>query len=253
METWDAICTRRNVRVYEDGPLSAEELDRIVEAGWRSPSAQNLQRWDFVVCTDRAQLQALSGIWRGAGHLAGAAAAIVMVAPVTERAQDPPAHRVRPRSGDDGDDAGRGRPRHRQRALLGRRPGRGPTDPGRTRGPLLRLHAGPGPAGRPTPASHPAPRSATLRRGRPPGRLVARCRWADVARATAPVGDRDGGQVVGDWCGSGGLRSGALIRGLIRRPFRPRARGRCRRPTRRRAARSGRGRPCRCRCPRRTR
>jgi len=84
METWDAICSRRNVRVYEDRPLSAEELDRIVEAGWRSPSAQNLQRWDFVVCTDRAQLQALSRIWRGAGHLAGAAAAIVMAAPVTD-------------------------------------------------------------------------------------------------------------------------------------------------------------------------
>jgi nitroreductase len=84
METWDAIRSRRNVRLYEDRPLSAEELDRIVEAGWRSPSAQNLQRWDFVVCTDRAQLQALSGVWRGAGHLAGAAAAVVMVAPVTE-------------------------------------------------------------------------------------------------------------------------------------------------------------------------
>ena len=84
MESWDAICSRRNVRIYEDRPLSAEEVDRIVEAGWRSPSAQNLQRWDFVVCTDRAQLQALSGIWRGAGHLAAAAAAIVMVAPVTD-------------------------------------------------------------------------------------------------------------------------------------------------------------------------
>src|SRR5215217_417399 len=83
METWDAIRSRRNVRVYADRALAPEELDRIVEAGWRSPSAQNLQRWDFVVCTDRAQLQALSGIWRGAGHLAGAAA-IVMVAPVTD-------------------------------------------------------------------------------------------------------------------------------------------------------------------------
>ena len=87
METWDAIRSRRNVRVYEDRPLSPEELDRIAEAGWRSPSAQNLQRWDFVLSTDRSQLQALSGIWRGAGHLAGAAAAIVMVAPVTEEAR----------------------------------------------------------------------------------------------------------------------------------------------------------------------
>jgi nitroreductase len=84
METWDAIRSRRNVRVYEDRPVEATDLDRILEAGWRSPSAQNLQRWDFVAVTDRSQLQELSGIWRGAGHVAGAAAAIVLVAPVTE-------------------------------------------------------------------------------------------------------------------------------------------------------------------------
>jgi len=87
VETWDAIRCRRNVRVYTDQLITAEELDRILEAGWRSPSAQNLQRWDFVACTDRVQLQALSGIWRGAGHLATAAAAIVMVAPVTDDAR----------------------------------------------------------------------------------------------------------------------------------------------------------------------
>jgi len=79
METWDAITARRNVRDYKDRPLPADALERILEAAWRAPSARNVQPWDFVVVTDRAQLQELSQVWRGAGHVAGAAAAVVIV------------------------------------------------------------------------------------------------------------------------------------------------------------------------------
>src|SRR5690242_3026565 len=43
METWDAIRARRNVRSFEERPIPSEELDRILEAGWRSPSASNRQ------------------------------------------------------------------------------------------------------------------------------------------------------------------------------------------------------------------
>ena len=78
METWDAIRARRNVRAYEDRPIQPADLERILEAGWRSPSASNRQPWDFVVVTDRSQLQALTAVWVGARHLAGAAAAVVM-------------------------------------------------------------------------------------------------------------------------------------------------------------------------------
>ena len=49
METWDAIRARRNVRVYTEQPIAAPDLDRILEAGHRSPSSQNSQPWDFVV------------------------------------------------------------------------------------------------------------------------------------------------------------------------------------------------------------
>ena len=117
-------------------------------------------------------------------------------------AEDPPAHRVRPRPGDDGDDAGRGRPRHRQRALLGRRPGRGPTDPGRARGPLLRLHAGLGPAGRPTrcapsgaPTGDPSTRSSTAAAGS----------TLPLGRRRAPP-PRPGTGAVGRWWGTGAVR-----------------------------------------------
>lgn len=79
METWDAIRARRNTRTYLPDPVSAADLDRIAEAGRRAPSAGNRQHWDFIIVTDRPQLQELSTVWRGAGHVAGAAAAIALV------------------------------------------------------------------------------------------------------------------------------------------------------------------------------
>jgi nitroreductase len=84
METWDAIRARRNVRSYRTDPVPAEDLERIAEAGWRAPSASNRQHWDFIIVTDPDQLRALSTVWRGAGHIAGAAAAIALVVPIVD-------------------------------------------------------------------------------------------------------------------------------------------------------------------------
>ncbi len=84
METWDAITSRRNVREFADRPVSDRDLDQILEAGRRSPSSQNWQPWDFILVTDRAQLQQLSAVAPGAGHLAGAAAAIALIAPAQD-------------------------------------------------------------------------------------------------------------------------------------------------------------------------
>jgi nitroreductase len=84
VETWDAIRARRNVRVYADRPIAEADLDRILEAGRRTPSSSNQQRWDFVVCTDRDQLTELSRVWRGAGHVAASAATVALVAPVAD-------------------------------------------------------------------------------------------------------------------------------------------------------------------------
>jgi nitroreductase len=79
VETWDAIRARRNVRSYDDRSIAPEHLDRILEAGRRSPSASNRQKWDFVLVTDPAQLRELSTVWVGASHVATAKAAIVLV------------------------------------------------------------------------------------------------------------------------------------------------------------------------------
>ena len=84
MDTWDALTARRNVRSYADRPIPPADLDRILEAGRRSPSASNRQKWDFVVATDRQQLTDLGTVWQGARHVPGSAATIVLVLPEPE-------------------------------------------------------------------------------------------------------------------------------------------------------------------------
>jgi nitroreductase len=81
MQTWEAITSRRNVRSFADRPIAAADLDRILEAGRRSPSSQNWQPWDFVPVTERSVLTELAKVFRGAGHVAHSAATIVVVGP----------------------------------------------------------------------------------------------------------------------------------------------------------------------------
>jgi nitroreductase len=84
MQTWEAITARRNVRSFTDRPIPAADLDQILEAGRRSPSSQNWQPWDFILVTDRDQLRELAKVWRGAGHVSGSAATIVVIGPAAD-------------------------------------------------------------------------------------------------------------------------------------------------------------------------
>lgn len=80
MQTLDSIQARRNVRQYTDQPVAREDLERILEAGRRSPSAGNGQPWNFVVVTDRDRLVELAKAWeRGGRHIAKSAATIAFV------------------------------------------------------------------------------------------------------------------------------------------------------------------------------
>jgi nitroreductase len=91
METWDAIRARRNVRQYTDQPIAREDLERVLDAGRRTPSASNGQPWDFVVVTDREQLVELAKAWDvGGKHIARSAATIALVAkePTDTRERD---------------------------------------------------------------------------------------------------------------------------------------------------------------------
>ena len=81
MDVRTAIATKRAVRRFEDRPVDAHALDRILWAGRRAGSSKNLQRWEFIICRDRAHLVELAALGPWAGHLAGAPLAIALVTP----------------------------------------------------------------------------------------------------------------------------------------------------------------------------
>jgi nitroreductase len=83
VETWDAIRARRNTREYQDRPIDPTDLDRILEAGRRSPSSMNEQPWDFIVVTDRGTLERMADLWRWGAHIRNAAAAIALLSPTS--------------------------------------------------------------------------------------------------------------------------------------------------------------------------
>lgn len=81
METWQAIDSLRVVRSFSDRALEADHLRRILDAGRRTGSSKNRQAWAFIVVRDRAHLAELATVGPYAGHLAGAAAAVALIAP----------------------------------------------------------------------------------------------------------------------------------------------------------------------------
>ena len=86
---WEAIASIRVIRAFADRPLEPDHLDRILRAGRRAGSSKNMQRWTFIVCRDRAHLEALAAVGPWAGHLAGAAVGIALVTPDPRGALDP--------------------------------------------------------------------------------------------------------------------------------------------------------------------
>jgi len=50
MDIFSAMLTRRSARAYLETPVSRQDIEMILAAAGRAPSAINLQPWEFVVC-----------------------------------------------------------------------------------------------------------------------------------------------------------------------------------------------------------
>lgn len=74
----DAIFTRTSVRSYEERPVEADKIERILRAAMAAPSAVNQQPWEFYVVTDKAVLAELSLASPYMGMTAKAPVAIVL-------------------------------------------------------------------------------------------------------------------------------------------------------------------------------
>jgi nitroreductase len=88
MDAYRCIMTKRDLRTYDGRPIEPEVLLKILDAGRRTGSARNRQPWEFVAVTERALLEQLSRCGMFARHLAGAAAAVVILTEDARNAYD---------------------------------------------------------------------------------------------------------------------------------------------------------------------
>jgi nitroreductase len=78
MDAFEAVRTLLAVRSYQDRPVPAEIVRRIVEAGRLTGSAMNRQPWHFVVVQDAGMLRRLGAAASSGPYVAQAPLAIVV-------------------------------------------------------------------------------------------------------------------------------------------------------------------------------
>ena len=86
-DVFETIRTVLAVRNFQDKPVPAETIQRIVEAAWLTGSSMNLQPWHFVVVEDREMLMKLGAAARTGPYTAQAAFAVVVAIEKTEYAE----------------------------------------------------------------------------------------------------------------------------------------------------------------------
>ena len=79
MDVFEAVRTVLAVRKYQDKPVPADTIRRIVEAGWLTASSMNGQPWHFIVVENRDTLKQLGALARTGPYVAQAPLAIVVV------------------------------------------------------------------------------------------------------------------------------------------------------------------------------
>lgn len=52
LDVFEAIETRRSVRAFTNEEVSEEEVQKLIDAARRAPSAGNIQPWEFVIVRD---------------------------------------------------------------------------------------------------------------------------------------------------------------------------------------------------------
>jgi nitroreductase len=84
MNVHEAIRMKRAVRKFKEQALPKDEILAIVNAGRRAQSAKNWQQWRFMIVQEKDTLEKLSKLGEFAGHIAGAAACIIILTPEPE-------------------------------------------------------------------------------------------------------------------------------------------------------------------------
>jgi nitroreductase len=78
MDVFDTVRTVLAVRSYQDKPIPADTVRKIVQAGRLTASSMNRQPWHFIVVEDRGALQKLGALAKTGPYIAQAPLAIAV-------------------------------------------------------------------------------------------------------------------------------------------------------------------------------
>jgi nitroreductase len=84
----DIIRTRRSIRKFIDKPVSDEDIESILRAAMASPSAGNLQPWQFLVIKDREILDKVPDIHQYAKMASESPVAIVVCCDTSKKVRE---------------------------------------------------------------------------------------------------------------------------------------------------------------------
>ena len=78
MDAIEVLKKRRSVRVFQDKPISKADLEAIVDAARFSPTARNVQPWEFVVVIDNKVLGKIAGFTEHGKFIANSKACVAV-------------------------------------------------------------------------------------------------------------------------------------------------------------------------------
>ncbi|MDD5252844.1 MAG: nitroreductase family protein [Candidatus Omnitrophota bacterium] len=78
MENLELLCFRRSVRLFQDRGILKADLEKIVDCARFSPTARNVQPWEFVVVADKLKLSELAKLADNGKFIGQAAVCIVV-------------------------------------------------------------------------------------------------------------------------------------------------------------------------------
>jgi len=62
MDALQALTGRRSIRNYEEKPVAADLIEKIIDAARLAPTANNIQPWEFVVITEPGVRKKIAGL-----------------------------------------------------------------------------------------------------------------------------------------------------------------------------------------------
>jgi len=78
MDLTEILKTRRSIREYSDRAITRSDLEKIVDIARFSPTARNVQPWEFIVITEAPLLRKLSELAENGRFLAQAKASVAV-------------------------------------------------------------------------------------------------------------------------------------------------------------------------------